>query len=455
MPTFSLKPLIAILLITGLSSAASAAMPAATPQAAVTAPGSIITGSRPAVISSTAVQALRHIVQARTDLAALEQATRQQERRERREAAQSELDQAKALLNAIEDMLPTATAKDWLWIAEKRLDYKDTSAVVPDLAPVYQELTRLEDDLPVEDSRQQLDKAKQALEKGDKQAAIEALEAAQEALVYPEIDLPLAATRQLVTTAQADLASGHIQTADERLGSAEDSATKLSMVMPLVQARRSLRQAAQNFAAGAYEAARMDITRAINDLQNAAEKGDEKTRQDMQFLLTQTQQQQASLAEKQTGFVQELTHLWQRVETLSERLAEQMSAEWTELRQRDNPAKEYLSEAKLHLGYARTDQLVANSLAGAKLQLEEAQRYLNLAVKEASDNDKASVNEVQQDLNQLIAAANKATEQDAQALQAQYDALLAKLRRLVRGMEPQPAQPVEKNQVKAKTSGGN
>ena len=452
MPTRALKLLIAILLISGHSSAASAVMPAATPQTAFTAPSSLIIGSQPAVISSTAVQALRHIVQARIDLAALNQATRQRERRELLDAAQSELDQAKALLNAIENMLPTVTAKDWLWIAEQRLDYKDPSAVVPDLAPVYQELTRLEDDLPVEDSRQQLDQAKQALEKGDKQAAIAALEAAQEALVYPEIDLPLAATRQLITAAQADLASGHIQTADEGLDRAEDSATKLSMVMPLVQARRSLRQAAQNYAVGAYEAAKVDVTRAINDLQRAAETGDKETRQDMQFLLAQAQQLQARLADKQTGFVQELTHLWQRVEALSERLAEQVSAKWAELRQRDNPAREYLSEAKLHLGYAKTDQLVANSLAGAKLQLEEAQRYLNLAAKEASDDYKAAVNEVQQDLNRLIAAANKATDQDAQALQAQYDALLAKLRRLARRMEPQPAQPVEKTKSESKTS---
>ena len=96
--------------------------------------------------------------------------------------------------------------------------------------------------------------------------------------------------------------------------------------------------------------------------------------------------------------------------------------------------------------------MVANSLAGANLQLEEAQRYLNLAAKEASDDYKAAVNEVQQDLNRLIAAANKATDQDAQALQAQYDALLAKLRRLARRMEPQPAQPVEKTKSESKTS---
>jgi hypothetical protein len=365
MPKLSLS--VAVLLVTTLVSAVTT--PVFADEPTVNSEVNALSLSQAFVMA--AVRALKHIVQARTNLADWQGSDRPQERRQLLSDTQSELDRAQVLLQGIDELLPTTQVKNWLWIARKQLDYENPAKVVADLAPVYEELADLEDYLPVTASRRQVDKAKQALEKGDKKAAAEALEAASEVLVYPEMELPLTTSLKLIARAQADLASGRIQDAGATLAVADDSITALAMATatPLPQARLSLQQAAKNYADDAYETAKANVHRAIGALQRAAEKGDEKARQDLQYLLEQASQLQSKIDKKEASVSHELSHLVQWVQALSERAMEQLSSAWSELRHRNSPAQSDLIEAKLHLGYAEADQLTAGSFSGAKLLL--------------------------------------------------------------------------------------
>jgi uncharacterized protein YoxC len=243
---------------------------------------------------------------------------------------------------------------------------------------------------------------------------------------------------KLIARAQADLASGRIQDAGATLAVADDSITALAMATatPLPQARLSLQQAAKNYADDAYETAKANVHRAIGALQRAAEKGDEKARQDLQYLLEQASQLQSKIDKKEASVSHELSHLVQWVQALSERAMEQLSSAWSELRHRNSPAQSDLIEAKLHLGYAEADQLTAGSLSGAKLQLKEAQRYLDLAAKEADAAHQSQIDGIRQKLQQLMAKVDKPVEPDTQTLTTQYDDLLRSLRQLIQAMNP-------------------
>ncbi|MEN6321074.1 MAG: hypothetical protein ABFD82_20290, partial [Syntrophaceae bacterium] len=81
---------------------------------------SLISSTRTAIsddniwISSAALTAWRHIVDARADI-----------RAKRLRHAQDQLKQAHSMLDAMEAMDPANEIKDRLWIAEKHLEYED------------------------------------------------------------------------------------------------------------------------------------------------------------------------------------------------------------------------------------------------------------------------------------------------------------------------------------------
>lgn len=438
MSKFTVKSLAAAILIMGLLTITTESVFADLPQGAVAVGSEEIILPSEETIASAAVKALRHIVQARAHIAAFEQSNSREQRREQREAAETELARVPILLDTIEMTLPTARVSDWIWIAREHLDYEDRQEALSDLAAIDRELDVLENYMPVTASRQQVAKAKKALHQGDKEAAARALEAADKALVYPEVRLPLDTSRKLIIKAQSELDRWQLKIADGTLQTAENSVETLSLAIrtPLFQAKRWLQQAAKAYAAGAPEIAGVDVNRAIHYLRKAADTDDPKTRQEARLLMTRTHDLEAKLNRHSADFTQELNHLWQRTEALSERVAERISAVWSALQGRNNAAENNLIEAKLYVGYAKIDQFITHDDAAAKRQLKEAQHYLELAADELGSLDQPQLKATQRELKRLTAAVEKASHQDGQVPEAQYDELLMKLRQLIRDLEP-------------------
>jgi len=138
--------------------------------------------------------------------------------------AREELRKAENLLNVIRSTLPTAIAKDFIWVARRHLEYEDTQQVVPDLVRIDQELILLGRFIPTAEARSHLQKARGFLESGDKQAALDEVNAVEAGLVYEAMDLPISETDAHVSRALSELAIGETEKADLALQEAEKSA---------------------------------------------------------------------------------------------------------------------------------------------------------------------------------------------------------------------------------------
>ena len=172
--------------------------------------GSTLTPKEAQVMSADAVSVLRHISDARTDIG-----------NRKMDFARDELNQAAGLLDVIRSDLPTLRIKDRIQIARKHLMTEDTVLVLPDLVPIYSELSLAEGFMPTRLVRQHLDKAKQNLRAGDKKTAINELGAVDSAMVFSEVDLPVKETQADVQAALKLLVSKKPKPADQALKRAE------------------------------------------------------------------------------------------------------------------------------------------------------------------------------------------------------------------------------------------
>jgi len=229
-----------------------------------TTPSKRLSQKEASIISSSAVKVLRHIAQARSDI----------EKKNTKEAGE-ELRQALALIEIIQQALPTTKVKDHIWIAKTHLSYENTEEVVPDLIPIYASLDEIEDLVPAEKAKEHVKNAEKHLRKGDKEKTKEELEAADEALVYTEIDVPLSFTKEHVVAAQGYLSQNKPEKADESLKAAEDGVQIISIGVfsPIAQARGSLWKATKKYAVGEWDGAKKDLEKAKEYLADAMKTG--------------------------------------------------------------------------------------------------------------------------------------------------------------------------------------
>jgi hypothetical protein len=258
-------------------------------------PARTLTPQEQQALSVAAARVLRHIADARGAIHDKDLAK-----------AKEDLGKAKTLIEIIKETRPTTKVTYHIQAAKKHLEYEDTDVVAADLIPVETELTNIEDLMPVKTAtqhqgkaqqhlktaKQHLGKAQKHLSQGNKKGAKEELEAVEDALVYTQIDLPLAATDQQVSAALELLAQDKPEQADKALKIAEDGVVIISLTAetPLEHARVDLWQATKKYAAEKYEAAKVDLKRAGEWIDQAMKSSDKA-------IHTEAKELQASLDE--------------------------------------------------------------------------------------------------------------------------------------------------------------
>jgi hypothetical protein len=341
-------------------------------------PGETITAADESAISSAATKVLRHIAQARGDL-----------KDNKLDQAKGELNKAATLIDIIKAGVPTWKVKDHIWVAKKHLSYEDTTTVLQDFVPIYASLDDIEALVPVEKTKAHIKQAEKKLKEGSKKKGREELELADEALVYTEIDVPVQFTEEHVNAALDYLGKNDSKKADEALAAAEDGVQFMSILVnePLAGAKKSLYQATKDFEAGEYSAAKRSLKEAESYLKKAAKSTDTKTREEAKKL----EKQAADLANKveKGGEATRsyITALWHKVQALSERSVEQMATGWQKLRVKSK-AKDELINAKLHIAYARIDQMTLSDAAKATAEIGKAKSYLKQAMPKVGDATK-------------------------------------------------------------------
>ena len=419
----TLKPLAAALLVGMVASGPLYAQRAIQEQVTVQ-PGRQITPQDEMTISASAVKVLRHISNARGALNAKSPDVAK---------AKDELDQSEKLLDIIDAALPTTEVKDRIWVAKKDLEYKDTRDVLPDLVPIYSSLDELVDYVPTAKAKAHLDAAKQAMQQGDKAKASEQLRKANDALLYVEADLPLKSTRYLVDQAKAALDKNDAKAADKWLTSAEDNVVFVSMSFqsPLTQAKAALYRAWQDYQLGEKDYAKADLKTAVDYLERAAQSTDKVTRKAAADLVSQVRDIHEEILTGNEGLDGRIESAWQRVKAISERSAEYISTGWQRLRA-EGAGKKDLIEAKLQLSYARIDRLNAKDAAAAKVDLADAEGYIDAAAKKVNADLKPQVDKISAQISSLDQAMNSgdATKAGLQAFNDAESRLLTLIRQL-------------------------
>ena len=326
-----------------------------------------------AALSRAALKTLHHIGSARAALA-----------RKDASAARAELRQADTLLDIIQAGLPTAQVRDQIRVAQSKLKYDDTQVVEPDLVPIYSSLDAIEDFAAVPQARAHLDQARAKLKTGDKPGAVRELDAVDAALLYQEADLPLAATRGFVRAAESELARNQPQLADAHLKAAEDNVVTYTAFVdePIVAARASLARAQRNYVAGRLDAARVDLGRAVTQLDRATARADASVKQNAADLARDAR----SLGTRLDSHAQVDAHatrrdfslLWHRTRALADRAMDYTAVGWNRLKTH-NPVERNLIEARLYARYAEIDAGLGENPARAATDLAETYRHLQEA----------------------------------------------------------------------------
>jgi hypothetical protein len=393
MSTINLNRAAAALFAVTIATAASAA-PADTArinETVTVTPLHTLTAQEQSAISSAAGKILRHVAQARADI-----------HHKDAEAAKASLGKVDTLLNIIEAALPTARVKDRIWVAKKHLEYEDTEDVLPEMVPIYSSLDQLVDLMPVQTAKHHIDKARKHLENNDKANATKELEAADTSLAYNEVDLPLAFTHREVDAAKSALDKGNLDAADDALKATENSVVYISAGVdePLVAAQSSLWHATRDYAAGAYEKARAEVRQTVEDLEHAATTADAKTSNDIHKLIAKARSLDNKIQTRSADAADELAHLWQHTQALSQRSVEYLSAGWNQL-VAGGKLKSNLIEAKYHVANAKIDLFTAKDDADARSELNQAVGYLDNALHQADKTQQVEVRAMRQDAKRL------------------------------------------------------
>lgn len=320
-------------------------------------------------IEKTAIIALRHISQARSDI-----------HRKAFKSARRDLSEAARLIETIRDDLSTATVKNFIQIARKHLEHEQVQQVLHDFPPIYSSLEMISFYLPTDKAKLHIDRAKSCLEKNDKLDAEKELVIADKSLIIIEVELPLLKMQRYVNKAQGYLAAKNASKADEALQVAEQRAMDLytGVNSPLFQVKQNLWMTFQNYSTATRVDTGKSLSKARNFLDKLAINGTTKEKEEARKLSSEL----AELEKKITGegkvAESDLKAAWEKSKALGERSAAYLSAGLSEAE--TNPGVERsLIEAKLHVNYAETYQVTTSEPDKAINELDTAFSYLEKA----------------------------------------------------------------------------
>ena len=320
-------------------------------------------------IEGTTIVALRHISQARFDI-----------HRKKFKNARHELEEASRLMESIRDNLSTATAKNLIQIARKRLDYEPSKRVMRDLPPIYSSLDTISIYLPTDKAKVHLDRAKGYLEKNDKKEAEKELTLADRSLIIVEVELPLLRAQRFVTKADGYLAAKNAKKADEALQAAERRTMSLftNLDSPLFQAKQNIWLAFRNYPTAGRADTSTYLKNARSFLSKAAAAESAKWKEGTDKLSSDIAEVEKKLAGGGKDVESSLKAAWEKSKALAERSAAYLGAdiaeEKTTLKEENN-----LIEAKLHVSYAETYQVITMEPEKAVGELSMAYSYVQKA----------------------------------------------------------------------------
>jgi hypothetical protein len=328
-----------------------------------------ITPGVESTIEKTAIIAIRHISQARSDIHRKEWA-----------GAQRELAEAERLMLGIRHDLSSAPAKNLILIARKHLEYEQAQQVLQDFPPIYSSLEKISVYLPTDKAKMHIDKAKSFLEKNNKPGAERELVRADKLLIIVEMELPLLKSQQFVKKAQGYIATKDTKKADEALQGAIKRAMALStgMSSDLFQAKQNVWRASRNYYSVKESDARAYLEQARENLAKVAAGRNEIQKQEVGKLSQEILELEKKLSSKEAVAESVLKAAWERSEALTERLEVHLLADLSEA-EATNAVENNLIEASLHVEYAETYQVTASEPAKAAKELETAYSYLQKA----------------------------------------------------------------------------
>jgi hypothetical protein len=381
-------------------------------------------------VSSAAMEALRHVAQARADI--YEGKMLGQNRKEIARAMQ-QINKADSLLSTIRYVSPATELRDRIWVARKHLEFDTSQAVLEDLVPIYSSLQEAARYIPAEEVKQHLDEAKRSLQRNNKRVAGQELNAAEKLIIYSQIDLPVYAARQNISQARVDLASNKLDQAQQALKRVEGSVMFLSesTESPLTRAQGSLGDAVKQYAVNARDVAKADVTTAVGYLQAAAADSDKLTRDAIVSLVADAKALEAKIdkGEHDTGAA--LTALWQRVKALSEHRTEHASIKWR-VPSSNAQLTSDLVEAKLHVLNADIDRFITGDAKEAVAELQTAQSFVTDAWNHADAEQKTLLQPLRGQLAQLNSMVQKDTNGFDAAARQEFTSTLDQLHSLIR-----------------------
>lgn len=165
---------------------------------------------RAGIVSAAAAAALRHLADARSRI-----------HRQEPDTVDRQLLQVHVMLDVIRSARPSGTARDYLSVARRHLEFQEPKDVLGDLPPIYQAVNSLAPETSVSDAIKALDQARDRLTQGNKGGAFDAFNALDAALTDNRVDLPIKSAEDRLTTAQNQLKAGKDTAADESLAGAE------------------------------------------------------------------------------------------------------------------------------------------------------------------------------------------------------------------------------------------
>jgi hypothetical protein len=321
-------------------------------------------------LERTAIVAVRHITQARSDI-----------HRKELTKARLELEKAERLMETIKNDLSTATVKNLIWIARKHLEYEQPQQVLHDFPQIYSSLEMISLYIPTEKARMYVDRARGYLEKDKKWEAERALGLAEKSLIVIEVELPLLKAQRYVTLAQEYLVKNNPQKADEALRTAEQRAMALyfGMNSPVIQARQNVWLAFRNYYSTATPAeSGRHLGEARSYLEKIVASANTKGKEEMSKLSKEISVLENKLAAGEKVAESDLKVAWEKSEALAERSAAYLSARISEA-ETTLGMESNLIEARLHVTYAEIYQVTTSEPDKTVKEIDIALSHLQKA----------------------------------------------------------------------------
>jgi hypothetical protein len=378
-----------------------------------------ITSQEESTLERTAIVALRHITQARSDIHRKELAS-----------ALIELNKSEMLLETIKDNLSTTTVKNFIWVARKHLEYEPSQQVLHDLEPIYSSLNMISAYIPTDKAKRYVDRAKGYLEKDKKSEAGSALDRADKSLVVIEVEVSLLKAQRYVTMAQECLVTNNPKKANEVLKIAEQWATALyfGMNTPMVQARRNIWLAFRNYSPAKRSASVALLNQARRNLDKASITSNQKGKEELKKLSSEVAVLENKLAGEGNAVESEIKSAWEKSEALAERSVAYVSSYYSEA-MATLKSEDSLIEARLHVMYAESYQVTTREPDKAVRELDAALSFLQKAEKD-SLTDTSERRKMREIGNIILVLKLTPNEQDI-TVQDRYDAIKEDLRNLV------------------------